>query len=216
MHKFITVLLVLFVPLIVSGCGSDVEGLIKSNMAEITQTYYAGEVELDRASISVGKREEPYIKDGICGKSVSFSLVTLSLGSEFFDLRLPATLTIDGKSEQILLELVSNIYMFDLEKSINTDQDITLSYLDKTMTLTRQEFAVDSASALKTASVKLHNTLDDYISRNKLSGECYLKVLGRVDENYDDYFWAFTFIGRDGKVINLVMDVTSGEVVGEK
>lgn len=54
------------------GCGKN--GDIESVMSERTSIYFAGQAEGVKASISVGDRENPYIKDGRHESTCDYSL----------------------------------------------------------------------------------------------------------------------------------------------
>ena len=67
--------------------------------------------------------------------------------------------------------------------------------------------------ALKKATVTLGEKIDGYYNGNVFAAECYLKVLCKPNEYFDNLYWIFSIVGRNGDSSNVLIDIKSGEVV---
>ncbi len=215
MKRVCLLLLVLIMPLCFCGCQKSVMDLVKCSMSEVTEVFFLGKSENDVASISVGRRENPYIKDGVHQSECEFSLVSLSISEGFVNMRQSAVITINGKENLITLELVGKSYMYDLEYCLDKDDEVELSYGDKTIKLVRQDFEVDYENAIEIGVNHLEKEFSAYLNKNSLNGECYLKVLNEVGGDFNQLFWCFTLLGRDGKVYNVIISVHNGGIISE-
>ena len=214
MKKTAFILALMLLPLMFCGCGRDNLAIAKENMAEITTLYFSGRNDADYASICVGTREEPYIKDGNAQKSCDFSLISLTLGDEFQGMRLAAKLEINGKSENLLLEFIGGDYEFDLGRKLSADDEITLKYLDKEIVLQRIRFGCDYEKALEIGVKTFEDQIRELTRGNELSAECYLQILGKEGGAYNQVFWCFTLHTRAGKVYHCIINTQNGEVIG--
>ncbi len=205
------IMLILILPLIMVGCAK--QDNIKENMSEITDLYFVGEANGDYASISVGKREEPYIKDGISQKKCDFALVCLNLSNNIYEnMRLSAVIKINEEKHNVLLELVGGSYMFDLERTLKSEDKILLSYGENTINFVNKgvEFGIDQEKALEIGQKELKTQIDHYTKRGF---EAYLRVLGKENPEFNELFWCFTLVGRDEKVYNCIFSVKDGTII---
>lgn len=209
MKKIALGLMFLFIPLIFVGCGSN-QAMIEENMAEITDIYFSAESGSNRASISVGKRENPYIIDGVCQKSCDFSLIVLNLEESLTDKIIAAKIYINGTESDITLDInpISQSYMLDLGYALKGDDEVKLSYNDLEFEFknSSKDFAVSQEEALSVAKTQLSGEISRYTKGNSFEGECYLKVLSLAPD-FEELFWVFTIEGRDGKTYNIIISV---------
>lgn len=209
MKKYSCFALIALAIFLLAGCGKG--DVVKDNMSEITTIYFSGKTDTDSASISIGEREEPYTKDGKHEKTCAFSLICLKLGREYSNMKLPATISVNGEEKRINLELVSGTYMCDLEYKLKAEDEITLTYNETSMTFVNvsKDFAISSDKAIEIGREALKDKIEAY---SKGSIECYLKILGEADNN-DNLFWCFTVLGEDGKSYNSIISVKDGNII---
>ncbi len=202
----------MFLPLIICGCGNH--DYVKENMSEITDLYFVGDKDGDYASISVGKREEPYVKDGYSQNKCDFALLCLNISTQYENMRLSAVIKINEEKHNILLEMVGGTYMFDLERKLNAEDKLSLSYGDKTIEFTNKgkEFGIDQEKALEIGKEQLKSQIKGY-SKGRFEAECYLRVLGKETKEFNELFWCFTLVGRDEKVYNCIFSVSDGTII---
>ena len=207
MKKFIPILLIIFI-LPLSACGKG--DYMASNMSEVTHIFYVGQVGSDYASISVGQREEPYQKDGVSKPKVDFSLISLYVEG-YYLMRLDCIVTVNGVSQEVTLECVGGNYMYDLAYALSADDEITISYLNKSMTFENasKNFAVSEKRALEIAREQLSTELKEH--QNK--AEFYLRVLGQEGEGLHTLFWAFTMVCTDKSTYNCVINAQTGQII---
>lgn len=191
------------------GCGKN--GDIESVMSERTSIYFAGQAEGVKASISVGDRENPYIKDGRHESTCDYSLICVQLDN-FSTMKLAAVININGRDNRVDLELVSGTYMCDLEYKLDKDDKITLSFGDKTIELMNisKDFGVDGGKAIEIAK----DCMADKLKLYKVGEfECYLRILGEADGQEGELFWCFTLLGTDGKSYSAIISMVDGNVI---
>lgn len=211
MKKLLLGLLILIVPLIFTACGNANENLVKNNMSEITQNYFYGENDDFCLSLSVGKREEPYLLDGVSQNKVDFSLIIFKDKTNLLNKTLiEAQIIIDGKVEDVLLQFnpFSNSYMYDLGYKV--DGEIEFEFNEQKIKLDKINFDIDEQKAVEISCKTFENLIENYKNNGKLFAECYLKVLG---DKQGGLYWCFTLVGRDNKSFNLILSTIDGKVV---
>lgn len=199
------IFLFLIPALLFCGCGND---YVKSNMAEITNLFFVGQAEDDYGSISVGEREINYQKDGICGKTCPFSLISLAV-SGYFLMFLDCNISINGVSQQIQLENVGGNYMFDLEYALLPSDSVEIEYMNRKMTFSRKDFAISPDDAIELAKKELKTEIDSH----KNDSEFYLQVLREERAGLPSLFWGFTMVTRDKQTFTCVVDTNTGEII---
>lgn len=217
MKKIYLGCLLLILPLICFGCQKAEVNVVRDNMSEMTNLYFMGANNTDRASISVGFRENPYMLDGIHQNTCDFSLIILNLQSQRTENTLNATISVNGKNTAIVMDLhpISHAYMYDLGYQLKAEDSISLSYDGTVLQLynASKDFKIDSEEALKIGSDTLQAHVKGYHTGNGFLAECYLSVLGEVSGEFKDLFWSFTIEGRDRKTYSCVISVEDGTVL---
>ncbi len=207
--------MLLFAPLLLSGCGED-SARLEDNMAEETSIYFSAQADGHRASISVGERENPYIIDGYCQEKCDFSLIVVDFDSSLNDRVIDAKLVVNDKESNIVLDLnpISHSYMVDLGYKLDGEDQVKLICQNSEFTFSNigKDFAISKDEALEIAKKELSDEIAAYSKGKTFEGECYLKVLGETGD-FDKLFWCFTIEGRDGKTYNVIISVDDGSVV---
>ncbi|MBQ8792718.1 MAG: hypothetical protein IJZ62_03810 [Clostridia bacterium] len=182
---------------------------IYSLMSEQAKIYFSGEGEGVKANIAVGKRENPYIMDGVHNELVDFSLITVSVNSGMAEENLQISLSINGQVSNILLELnpLNMSYMADLGYALNGDDEITITVEGKSFELINigENFEVDCNQAIEIAL----NSIEDVSSfkkNGKFACEGYLKILDGSKFGGEGLYWCFTLIGEDKTSSNILIN----------
>ncbi len=211
MRKILVVVMIFVSIFMLSGCGQ--ERRPENSFSEITYDYYSGTNDTLFASISVGKREEPYAIDGNHGENVDFSLVTLKFSSRQQFNQLAVDVVNDDGTMQLLLEFnpLNNSYMGDLGRAI--DGEISIIYGETILNLqkTSENFSINYQTAIEKAILALDGEIEKYYTNGIFEGECYLKILSEVDEKFEDLYWVFTIVGKNGDTSNVVIDTITGD-----
>lgn len=220
MKKIVFCLTILSVAFMLSGCIKQEEKVdVADNMSEITNIYFAGRNGGDRASISIGEREEPYILDGVHQPTCEFSLIVLMLENQQDEDFLTATLSVNGEEKSIEMEYnpIAHAFMYDLGYNLKDKDDIKLTYGNKIISFSNESenFAIDSIEAIEIAKKRLIDEISDLTQNGKFEGECYLKVLGESGSDFKELFWAFTIVDKDGENYNIIISAKDGTVLAE-
>lgn len=215
MKKFLFIFL-LGVPFFFTGCGNSIYSIVKNNMAEITQEYFWAENENFSISLSVGKREDPYIIDGYAGKLTDFSLIIFTDKTRLIkNAEIDCQISINSQNKQIKLQYnpVADKFMYDLGFAIDGDADVNFLYQNQSIMLKNisSDFYTNCESALKISVEHCNSLLQSYKHKGKLHGECYLKIMGQKADA--QLFWCFTFVTCDNKIFNVVIGIEDGEIV---
>lgn len=217
MKKFLIASAMICLAFVCTGCHRSTESLVKANMSEITENYYFVENSQFSLSISVGKRENPYLIDGNHRGIVDFSLVIFKDKTfELKDKTLPIKIEIAGQICEVMLEYnpISCAYMADLGFAIGKKEEVVFVWQDEKILcpLISENFEISCPEALKLSSNKFDELIQKYATGSSLKGECYLKILGlKGDDN--NLFWCFTFVGEDNRSYNLIISITDGSIL---
>lgn len=215
MKKKLLPLLALPCCLMLAGCSPNYIQMTKDNMSEITESYFYGECDAFKVSISSGTREDPYVYDGVCKESCVFALVNMDLPSSRD--KESVTFTINGESSSVIVEYnhVTSTYMADLEKSIAGDSVISVKYGNTEIALNQSSnnFSIDYGKAIEIGVNEFREEIVSLVQKDELKAECYLKVLDKLTNSYEDPFWCFTIVDQKGNHLNCIIDITTGEVL---
>ena len=210
--------LIALCPAFLVGCNQSSD--IEDNMSEITKIYYqGGDANNDvRASISVGQREkDPYIIDGYQNGTCDFSLIAVNFNKQLEEETIETSLTINGDVQNFTMYLnpVNHFYMADLGYALGENDTISLAYQEFNIDFYNisKDFTVVWEQALIIAEDSLGEKLSSFYQGKNFEGECYLKILTEQNDSFDDLFWYFSAVSREGETINVVISVDSGEVL---
>lgn len=183
-----------------AGCGNSVS----VSMSEQTEVYFYGEQDDMKASVSVGKREEPYILDGIHCDVVDFSLVVIETDKPIVD-SFNIVLSVNGKEFDVVLELnpLNMTYMADAGLKILGEDRVVIQVDNMTMQLNNisKDFVVGSRDAIQIATDKI---VDKNIDMGK--SEAYLKLLNGNKFGGQGLYWYFTLLSENGESENILID----------
>jgi hypothetical protein len=220
MKRKIAILCIIgLVCVLASGCGTDNLSLVKENLSEKTEVYFFGESEGCYGTISCGQREGNYVIDGKSEGKTDFSLISISFSGETFGSALSATVTIDQTSEQVTLEFnsLNGCYMFDLEQKLSGGEQISIEISNKTIEFENlsKNFAISADKALEIATKELSNHIEAAKSLSGFSAECYLRVLDKRANNFEDVFWCFTLTNTNSESFSVVISTTDGSILAK-
>lgn len=205
MKKYLLCFVFIFTLIGFFGCQKN---NIKNNISEKTEIYFYARCGAGKGSISIGKREHPYIINGSHEKNVDFSLIILKF-NKVFDKEIEVEINVNEMTNKIILELnpLNSTYMTDLGYALNEDDKISISYQDYTFEFENigKNFKVDGDMAIEIGLTHFNEIVSNLTDKNSFNGECYLKVMTRDDE--EKLYWLFTIVDREGNEYNLIINV---------
>ena len=203
MKKFLLCFIFIFGLFGLCGCQKND---VKNNVSEKTEIYFFARCGAENGSISVGKREEPYIINGNHTKNVDFSLIILKF-NDVFEKEIEAEINVNNKTESITLELnpLNSTYMMALGYALKENDGITINYKDYIFEFENisKDFSVDSEKALKIGQKHLEEVVSNLTTKKSFDGECYLKIMTKDEKLY----WVFTIVDTKGNEFNLIINV---------
>lgn len=199
------------------GCTQKRE--IKESFSEITYAYFCG-VSLDEkmtASISVGKREEPYIIDGKHGKNCDFSLLIVKFDFYVEENEISVDFYSNNIKDVIILEYnpLNSTFMVDLGYALENENVYSLGYQNYILEFKNESegFKVDYNLAIKKSLETLGEKILSYYRGNNFEGECYLKIFSKLEDGKQNLYWIFTVVGENQKSNNVVIDIQQDKVI---
>lgn len=209
----------LAVCLLSTGCGKETMDFVKENMSETVDVYFFGETPEVYGTISSGERELDYCVDGRSGEVTDYSLFSINFYNEVFGAVIKVNLTIDGVTSEVEMELntLNNTYMTDLGEKLSGEEEISVEYMGENFEMENvsKDFAVGADEAIEIAS----NELSDAILRAKkysnLNAECYLRVMDKRMNNFQDMFWCFTVVNVNGENFSIIISTVDGSVLAK-
>ncbi len=199
------------------GCASTVD-YVRENMSEWTKVYYYGAGENFYVTLSSGERESTYLVNGKSEENVGFALVSVVLNENEGQV-IKATVSIDGEEslEELEINGLSTAYMVDLERELSGDEEIVITYNDESVTLTNlsENFSVSDEQAIEIATAELVEQITAMKSGVTLNSECYLRVLDKQANDFEEVFWCFTVVDINGQSSSVIISTTDGSVLAK-
>ncbi len=157
--------------------------------------------------------------NGISEKKVDFSLLTLNFYNETFGNGINIKVVIDGVESTKFLELntLNNTYMIDLETKFSGKEEISVEYMEEKITLENvsKDFKVGANKAIEIASKELSKFIMKEKKMSSLNAECYLRVLDKRANNFQDMFWVFTVVNTKNENYSVVISTVDGSVLSK-
>lgn len=218
MKKIFLSLMMCFTFLLVS-CGKNDEEIVMENMSEVTQNYFYAENEKLYASISCGFREKNYFLDGKSDEKVQFSLLCLNFFEEVdFDV-VNVILVVDEMEYNFELEksLQSSEFMVDCEKIAFGSKKIALKYQNFTLNMQEisKDFKVDFKKAIEIGCENFAKQIENLRKNSSFDGECYLKILDKKKNGFEDVFWCFSILDKNGNNYSVVISTVDGKTLAK-
>ena len=209
-------LLMFFAP----ACGAA-GNKYESSISEYRSDVYAGENERFRITLITGDRENPFEIDGVSGEKNDYTLITVVPKNATADKSLEITAVAGGKDIKgtAIRHPYKDSFSFEfMAKTSAEEVTVTLSdgNSDSSVTLSnvRGEAEISGRQALENAAEALEDSLSPFCSKDKFSGEIYLRYIENPIASDGKYFWYVAFVpsADPDKTIAALVDVVTGEV----
>ena len=223
MKKIFVGTLLVILTLVFSACGANKIDLMLDNIAEVRYNVFSGENEEYTATFMSGERENPYIVNGICEDKTEFGMLTIKYKSTDMPMVAQYKLIIDEQEYNGNLEYnnYEGTLMVDINKVVNDNASISLAVITNQgesecqLNAKTDNLEITWRSALEIAVSEWGNELDEYISKGKLNGEIYIKIITDLNSNFDTYYWYVSIVGNNGNTNGVIIDPQSGEVIAK-
>lgn len=198
-----------------TACGKTIDSYVQDNMAEITKEYYLGENDDMFVTLSVGEREKDYLMNGQASEPVNYSLLVIKFKEE----NILRAITFEVQSGENTADVeaeynsFNNTYMVDIVDDIQIGDNFSIIYDGQTITLEKQNFAINYEKALQIACENLKDKLEEQKSYNHFNAECYLRVMNEKDNDFSDLYWCFTCVNYEGENFSIVISTQDGSVL---
>lgn len=201
------------------GCSTNTRECVLQNMSETTKDFYFGENTKLYATLAVGEREKEYVMDGKSNSKIDFSLLSLVFFENLDKNVVEVVVTIGDDSDNFELEYnsMTNMFMVDLEKKIEGDKRVWVKYDGMTIELSNlsKKFAINWENAIAIACDEMSDKIEKEKQYNDLNGECYLKVMDKRANNFQEFFWCFTILNNQNESFSIIISTTDGSVLAK-
>ena len=224
MKKIIIAIITTLVAFAFYGCGASQTDLALQNMAEVRYNVFSGENNVYVATFMSGKRESPYVVNGICEKQVEFGMVTIKYKTNDMPTVAQYELSVGDNIYKGNLEYnnYEGTLMVDIQKVVSDDAQISLKVITNvdeqicTLEPKTKGMEITWRTALDIALESLGDEAKSYISKGKMNGEVYVKIITDLNNSFDNFYWYVSIVGTNGKTNGVIIDPQSGEVIAKK
>ena len=107
--------------------------------------------------------------------------------------------------------------MADIERSLTGDETISVTFVDEALALENlsKNFAIDDKKAVEIGVAELETQITKCKHGTNLGAECYLRVLDKQENGFDELFWCFTVVNTNGENFSAVISTKDGKVLAK-
>ena len=224
--SFLTILVIgviIAVTVLTFGCKPSNLNLMQKNLSEYRKVLYVASTPNFDATFTTGKREDPYLLNGVSEKKVEYGVLTVKFNKEIvtqptFTLLID-TIQFSGKLEKNPFD---NTYVADIEKEVSDVADINLKIMVEeindniNMDNASADWKINYKKALSIATAEFEDILPNYIKNNKLKAESHIKIVGSTDKDLPKIYWYVSIICQNGDSFACIIDPYSGEILARK
>lgn len=203
-----------------SGC-SNFNSHFEKNISEIHTSLFSAEDKNFFTTLSLGKRENPYIVDGQSRELVEFAVLTVypqEVKPQSNNVNYVLTTNAKKYNGNFEVNPFDNSFVVDLEH-IETDfSDITVAFI-----VDQIEYTYKLENQLKTnyatceevksiASKQFESIKDSLIEKNKMQAEVYIRVIKKFGHVP---LWYVSVVSITNQLFALIIDPVSKEVIAK-
>lgn len=209
---------------LLGGCsGATINEIAKNNLSEIVMNYFVGNTQKFSINMSSGVRENPYQLDGISNDLVEFCVLTIIPNEGVVANGVEYTVEVNEVSYEGVFE------NSPFDKSLASDLEIALQPADEIyvyiilneeteiakLECITNTFEINQTEAVDLAIEHSFDKLIDLSNDNTESIEGYCKVI-TTDKNLSIYFWYVSFVNTQNKIVAVVINPNTGEIVASQ
>lgn len=213
---------ILFVTLIVCACFCGCTGSTNKAISYKQTTYLIGECEQFNLTVISGKRESPYVMDGVRGDLVEFCAITLKPNSnDGVNQNYGYEVNVDGESYTGSLNKDTFGTTFSGDIGVDIGESITsivIKFGDETTTVMLENMMANALIGADDALSIAENALKDTLSQLEEDDkrEIYLKFVSDIIGDESVYYWYVAYVGEGGRYSAVLIDVVSGDIIAKR
>jgi len=195
-------------------------------VTELRDNIFVGESTNFKVNAITGRREDPFLMDGIVGTTRDFTLFTLTPKGDSADNLMAQT----EYSIKVLMDGVSREGVFvphPFSNTLSVEFDVRATAPEITVTILRAKEVVDSFNinsvvtelmisaekALEIAENKLRNSIEVFKVGGELQCEIYIRLIENQVDASGGHHWYVAFVGPNQTIFAALIDSISMEVV---
>ncbi len=203
------------------GCGSSLEKY-DYGISEIRDNLFAAENADYKITAVSGKREDPYIFDGVSNDKRDFTVITVTPESFASDLSYRYKAEIDGAVyEGDLLPHPFNASL-SVDIPVAAKANFTLSVIagsgEQTFEMKNSVDGelISAEKAFKIALGKMKDDIKQFRERGKFNCEIYVRLMPNPIDGSGGYFWYVAFMSADKRTVAVLLRGDTGAVAAVK
>jgi len=189
-------------------------------VSELRDNIFIGTSDSFSVSIITGRREDPFIMDGVVGETRDFTLITLTpltdtCGNFSFEVTIGGTqfkgdFLAHPFSNTISAEIQARALQTEIALTIKCSSGTQESLFAKSV-LTEQMICAEEA--LKIAENKLRYSLETIKVNGELQAEIYIRLMANPIDNSGGYHWYVAFVASRDIIFAVLIEPISMQVV---
>jgi hypothetical protein len=203
------------------GCLNK-ESAIDMSISELRLDIYEGRGEFFDVSIYIGKRESPYVLDGISEKLVDYCLINVMPAEELeegYGLHFTLTGGKYNESGTLAEDPATGKFRADLGKYYGGTEELNITfncgeiYESVTLHSRYKSDMIKWKDALEVAKENLAQSFSEAYSGKEFNGEIFIRFVNNPIMGEDKYYWFVMLRDRNGKMSTVLIDSIDSKVV---
>lgn len=217
-RKIITIILAVMCVFTLASCKGNVDKY-DDNISELRTNIYRAESETMSVKAITGRRENPYVLNGISDAKKEFTVVTIVPAPFVAGKKYSYSIKIDGTEHKG--EFLPHPFEESLSAEINVKTQATNLELVVVSGEITENFTLasvisaDSISAEKALTIalgKLKPQLKEFQTGSRLNAEIYLSLTENPIDNTGGFFWYVAFVNEQQTTLAVLLRCDTGEV----
>jgi len=222
LFKIILFIFVIILSIPLLGCKTAIEKY-GNYISELRDNIFLAQAENFSVKIITGRREDPFIMDGIVGEVRDFTVITVTpLLGLVQELNYSALINGETFEGALIPHPFQNTLSIDLRVFANgEDISVKLKYqAGENITETvltaksvRTPDMIDAHKAIEIAEKQLRYRIADFRVDGNFEAEIFVRLLQNPIDNSGGFYWYVAFIARTGEIVATLINPISMEVV---
>ena len=212
----LSVVLTLSALFLISGCDYVDEKKELEKVSDLRCYYFTGNSDNYFVEMYGGKRESPFIADGVCGKLQDYVRIKVLVKSgEEGDYEYHIGINEEEYTGKLSMEVLGGTYVANLNaKDLGSEYVLKITHDGNTEEVILKSALTDDSLSWQKAKEKAEKELSDCISDMGDEYEIYVKFI-EGEKNSFNYFWYVAFL-NDERVCAALIDVKTGKIIAKR
>jgi len=218
------IIIFLFVPVLISGCSSNINLIIQERLSEVRFNQFVAYNEKVYVKFTSGFREDPYVLNGISENKKEFGVITVKFLTEIENKNIEPSfvITINGMDFDGTFELnpFDQTYVQDIETYVLNDSICSIKIMwnefnfESILNNISNSFNCNHTKSLSIFISEYKKEIKNLI-KSDINFEVYVKIIDDPSINLDKFYFYVCLISSSGESFSLIIDPYSCEVLAK-